>query len=116
MKTKEEQIKEHLEGLNDGELLSIYDDYCEEAGYMDDKVYWNDDELFEVFFSNTIDAVRAVSFGSYNYTDRFVKFNGYANLDSSDYLTGLIDIDDMVSYIADNIDSFDLDIDFEEED
>lgn len=46
-------------------------------------VYENDDEFFQIYFeSKVMEAVRAVSFGDYNYLDDYVRFNGYGNIES----------------------------------
>ena len=46
--------------------------------------YDNDEYFFNDYFSNTMDAVRAVCYGSYNYTDEYVRFDGYGDLESFD--------------------------------
>ena len=46
-------------------------------------VYENDDEFFQIFFeSKVMEAVRAVSYGDYNFMEEFVRFNGYGNIES----------------------------------
>ena len=46
-------------------------------------VYENDDEFFQIYFENKVmEAVRAISFGDYNYMDDYVRFNGYGNIES----------------------------------
>lgn len=46
-------------------------------------VYENDDEFFQIYFeSEVMEAVRAISFGDYNYMDDYVRFNGYGNIES----------------------------------
>lgn len=46
-------------------------------------VYSNDDEFFQIYFeSKVMEAVRAVSYGDYNYMDEYVRFNGYGNIES----------------------------------
>ena len=46
--------------------------------------YENDDDFFNTYFSNNvIEAVRAVSFGDYNYSDDYVRFDAYGNLESA---------------------------------
>jgi len=42
----------------------------------------NDDEFFECYFSEKMEVARAVCCGEYNYTDDYVKFNDYGNLES----------------------------------
>ena len=47
------------------------------------EVYENDDEFFQIFFeSKVMEAVRAVSYGDYNYMEEYVRFNGYGNIES----------------------------------
>lgn len=71
-----------------------------------------------------MEAVRAVSYGDYNYTHNYVKYNGYGNLVTMDNV-GEDDlcesIDTIAEDVADNFHNydhlFDLDEDdFEEED
>lgn len=46
--------------------------------------YENDDDFFNTYFSNNvIEAVRAVSFGDYNYSDDYVRLDAYGNLESA---------------------------------
>ena len=94
--------------------------------------YENDDDFFNTYFSNNvIEAVRAVSFGDYNYSDDYVRFDAYENLESaSEYeyyselenyadeiaeryleLVERVDIDD----VAEVIDEEDLDIEDDEQ-
>ena len=50
--------------------------------------YWdNDEEFFNTFFyNNPTEAVRSAYYGDYNYCDKYVRFNGYMNLESfNDY-------------------------------
>lgn len=46
-----------------------------------------DEEFFEIFFENPMDAARAVFFGNIqNWNDDYIRFNAYGNLESmSDY-------------------------------
>lgn len=112
-----EAVLDYLKGLDDGELISFHGDYCDLAGYTDDKIYYNDEEFFEIYFSGKIiDAVRAISYGSYDYTDTFVRFNGLGNLDSENYLSELIDLNELADYIYSNSEEFSDYIEFEETD
>lgn len=45
--------------------------------------YENDDDFFNLFFEGRpAEAVRASYYGDYRYMDEYVRFNGYANLES----------------------------------
>lgn len=49
------------------------EDYCYEI---------NDEDFFNVYFSEPMEAVRAAYFGEYKYSDDYVRFNAYGNLKS----------------------------------
>ena len=47
------------------------------------EIYENNDYFFNTYFSgNVMEAVKAVSFGDYNYSDDFIRFDAYGNLES----------------------------------
>lgn len=102
MKTRFEIWKEHWDELDDSTKVSIRNEYCREAN-NEDEVYSFDDEFFEIFFSGTkaIDVARAVFFGKIqSWSDEYIKFNGYGNLESmSEYDV----VQDTESYYLDSI-------------
>lgn len=76
------KIREYL--LNDVEELEVI---VSEINGWDGSLDWleayeNDEEFFDMFFTNTIEAVRSVCYGSYDYSDDLVRFDGYGNLES----------------------------------
>ena len=78
-----ENIKNYL--LNHinviGEIVSEINSLDGSLEYLE---YWeNDEEFFNTFFyNNPMEAVRSSFFGSYDYSDEYVKFDGYGNLTS----------------------------------
>lgn len=73
----------------------------------------NDEEFFNVHFEGKpMEAVRAAQYGEYNYTDEYVRFNGYGNLESFSDITyeqELNDsIDEIVETLLENWESIDL--------
>lgn len=74
-----EYLKDHVELLSS--MARDVNSYDGSLDYLD---YWeNDDEFFEVFYPNkTIEAVRAVCYGNYNYSDDYVRIDVYGNLES----------------------------------
>lgn len=96
-----------LNEVKDEEInMDDYNDFLRENNCSDDEIYYNDEDFFNTFFSSPLEAVRATYYGDYNYNDSFVKFNGYGNLDSADYLDDLMVLkeDYWESYIEENID------------
>lgn len=94
-------------GLSDTQKYECWNHYCQEAGYGDDEIHDNDDDFFDAYFQGkVIDAVRACYYGDYNYSHAWVKFNGSANLDSSNSIEDLISIDEMTAYIEEHPEEF----------
>ena len=90
-----EAVLEYLENLDVDDLISFHGNYCRRSSY-EDEIYLNDEDFFADYFpNNVIDAVRAVSFGEYNLHDKYVQFNGLGNLQTTDYPTEWIDLDDL---------------------
>lgn len=104
---KQEQIKEYLKSLNDGELLSIYNEFSEASGY--EQVFTMDefDEICENMDAS--DIARRCFYGKFNPNDEYFIFNGYENFDSGDYLEDFIDFDELADYIIRNNEDFDSD-------
>ena len=96
-----DQARELIDKADENELISSYNEF---ASY-DDRIYENRDEFFEEYFATHADAVRAVLFGHYNYNDSYVKFNGYAHLDSLSSYELIEEIkgnSDYLTYVAEN--------------
>ena len=101
-------------------------------GHLDNlEFYPNDEEFFNAYFSNDVmAAVRCVSGGDYNYSDDYVHFNAYENLESvtrEEYEDLLVDYADEIAEeylklvedgyiydVAEVIDEEDLDIEDDE--
>jgi len=118
-----ETIIEYLQSLEDDKLIEVWNEFARE-NYNDDEIYFNDDDFFETFFEGrVIEAVRAVNYGEYNYTDKYVRFNGYANLVSGtnyEMINQVVDMNMLADDILENEDNYyDLngieDFDIEEE-
>ena len=84
----EEVSLSELEGMV--QECCSYDDSLEEYYY-----YENDEYFFRTRYKDDMmSAVRAICYGDYNYTDDYVRVNGYGNLDSKssyDYKSDLMD-------------------------
>lgn len=101
-----EQITETLESLNDNELVDLWNNYQDNAS-KGQQVYEFDDEFFETYFTSPSEAARATFFGKIdNWNAKYVTFNGYGNLEASNYLSNLISIYDLANHIEANQDEF----------
>jgi hypothetical protein len=99
----EEAVMEYLEGLDNSELVSIHNEYCQSSGNSDDEIHSNDEEFFETFFSGkVVEAVKAATYGDYDFSHDYVMFDGYANLESFNDPTGHIDLGAIADDILEN--------------
>lgn len=104
-----EEIREIIDNMNADEQVAIHNRYCDEVGYSDDEIF-SMDEINEWLAGKDPDEILRMAFyGDFRPCDEYFCFNGYANLESTDYPDEWIDIDDIVDYIIDNDEDFDND-------
>jgi len=104
MKTKE-QIEEFLENeLRDSELVSVWNEYCEQNAYYDDQL--QDMSMFDdyVGYGKTATEVLESMSSDFNIRDNYFYYNIYG-FESTDYPEDHIDFDAMAKYIYDNDDA-----------
>lgn len=110
-----DDLWEQLENLPINKKIGLVNEinsYDRTLDYL--SVYENVGDFFETFFRGDIlEAIRAAVFGNYRYTDEFVRFDGYGNLESfsgfefeSDFYDA---IQEIVDWIIDNPNTIDLD-------
>jgi hypothetical protein len=124
---REKFIKAIIEEINcfdNDQMVQLNNEYCDQQNYPDDQIYSNDANFFaDVYVGDVMEAVRAVSYGDYNYFHDWVKLNGYGNLESMNVIDEddlCESIDTIAEEVADNFHNydhlFDLDPDdFEDE-
>lgn len=118
MKNTEKSILEAIKEMDNFELIEIHNQYCENINYMDNQIFVNDEEFFEVYFNGRInELIRAMYYGNFNPNEEFIKFDGYANLETFDNVENEIDIEAIAENIfeteAQNYYSIDLEEDEE---
>ena len=100
--TKEEAL-ERIYDLTEEKQMTLWSEFCRDKGYYEDEVFYNDDNFFDNEFDSKMSAARAVFYSTdYRFMDRFVMFNAYGNLKSSDSFKELaaIEDDDFVRYFC----------------
>jgi hypothetical protein len=75
-----------MENVEEDDLMEMVSECNSWDGSLEDYRYeYNDEDFFNIFFnSKPYEVARAVSFGSYNYNDEYVRFDVYNNLESFD--------------------------------
>ena len=100
---KKEKIREYLLN-NEDVLLDVVSELNSWNGCLENLDFWeNDEEFFNTFFDNPMEAIRATYYGNYNYNDDYVKFNGYGNIDSYSEYERIEEIKDNIDDIVENL-------------
>ena len=100
---KKNEIREYLLN-NEDVLLDVVSELNSWNGCLENLDFWeNDEEFFNTFFKNPMDAIRATYYGNYNYNDDYVKFNGYGNIDSYSEYERIEEIKDNIDDIVENL-------------
>lgn len=105
------EVLEKVENFTDDDWINAHNQYCQNNGYSDDEIYSFDEDFFETFFSNKpMEAARATAFGSVNWSDDWIKFDGYGNLESINKwsIDSHIDKDEILKDIAENTENYSL--------
>lgn len=107
--TKDE-IKLSIIQMDTRELVELNNTYCDVMHFIDDQIFINDEEFFEMCFSGKpMEAARAAVYGEYRYHHEYVMFDGYGNLKTFDKMNykDLPDIlDNITNDIIDNFEQF----------
>ena len=113
---KYETFEEKFKELSIGERLSIFNTYCIEHGDPDKEIHSFDEEFFETYFRDPMEAARATFFGKIeSWMDEYIRFNAYGNLESMSEYEVLGEIDYYLEEIFDNPDMWEDYIENEEE-
>lgn len=97
------QIKEEARYTDEYDIINAYNDYLRENHY--EEFLPNDKETFDDFFKTPMEAVLAVIHGEYEENDEYIRFNGYANIESyssSEVQDKALDDSDFIDWLKDN--------------
>ena len=97
-------LKYQMEIMDEADLLHAWQIRCDELNYMDDEIFPMDafDELMAHW--KPMDIAFRISYGDFHPNHDFFRFNGYGNLESSNYLSHIIDLEELTNEIAENED------------
>lgn len=111
---KEKLIELFIDGYENCELGSkivIHNIYVREVNCCyENEIESNDEDFFNTYFEGKpMDAVRAASYGNYNYNDDWVWFNAYGNLESGCFEGDLplLDAEEMAEWFIEHYDEVD---------
>lgn len=80
MKMTFEEFKEKYYDLSTSERIAMYNDWCAETG--NESIEHFDESFFDLFFSDRMEVCRATVYGNVDFSDEYIRFNAYGNLES----------------------------------
>ena len=87
-----EALSIEIKELTETQMMNLHNQFCESAKSVYDMIFENEEEFLNTFFSNDLNGlVRAINFGNYEYMHDYVKFDGYENLETFEYVSSEID-------------------------
>ena len=103
---KRKKLVDYINSMNTDEIVALHNDYCDAAGYEDDRIY-SMDELDEFFScSKPRWILERAFYGKFNPRHEYFRFNNSYNLESADYIFEMpISVDDIADYILSEEDS-----------
>lgn len=104
------KLRELLEDMDSEDLIEVWNEYCYNAGYMDDYIEANDlDEL--LCGKKPSEVLDALYLEHYNPNDSYVVYTiyGYKSFDFATSENSPVDISDIIKYIVDNEESLEND-------
>ena len=103
---KRKKLVDYINSMNTDEIVALHNDYCDAAGYEDDRIY-SMDELDEFFScSKPRWILERAFYGKFNPRHKYFRFNNSYNLESADYIFEMpISVDEIADYILSEEDS-----------
>lgn len=105
-----EKVKEIVNGLGTDEQIGLWNEYCDNNCYYDDRIEYNEpNDLFcDMSPEDVLNYVNLE--GKYRINDEYCVYDSYGEYVSFDYIedgNSPFDLDDLVDYLTDNEETFD---------
>ena len=96
------EVAEKIADYSDSDWMQKHNEYCSENN-IDDEIYDFDEDFFNTFFEDDpMAAARATAFGDVYWSHNYIKFDGYANLQSFSDPSDEIDYSAIIEWLIEN--------------
>ena len=100
MRNAREEVLEMLRDMNDSDLVAVHNEYCDKVSYYDDRIY----DMYEIndllYGRSPLEIITDARDVDAN--DSYIRYDGYGNLESTDYPQDWMDLDEIADYIVEN--------------
>lgn len=107
-------LKEQLLSMDIDSKIRLIDEINSYNGALEFLWIWeNEKEFFDTFFfKNPYEAARAIYYGSYAFTDPYVRFNAFGNIESLTEYEFEEDFKDYIDEIIESLEEVEIDLDY----
>lgn len=103
MRNMRDEVLEMLRDMNDSDLVAVHNEYCDKVSYYDDRIY----DMYEIndllYGRSPLEIITDARDVDAN--DSYIRYDGYGNLESTDYPQDWMDLDEIADYIVENDDA-----------
>ena len=107
MRDMKEEVLEMLRDMNDSDLVAVHNEYCDKVHYYDDRIY----DMYEIndllYGRSPLEIITDARDVDAN--DNYIRYDGYGNLESTDFPEDWMELDEIADYIAENDDALEND-------
>lgn len=102
-----EDVEDTIEDMDDNDLLTVWNLYCEAVSWDDDVVHYIDEFNDMYSYGDPLDIARMVVGTGFSPNDYYFKSDYYGDLTSDDCVAELInDIDSLINYVIEHDEDF----------
>lgn len=83
--SKKALAEEIFGNLDTGEMVQLWNEYCEACNYTDDMIFYMDDFNEFMYGLKPDEIARRIHFGKFNPMDDYFWFDGYGNLETGSH-------------------------------
>lgn len=103
MRNARDEVIVMFRDMNDSDLVAVHNEYCGKVGYDDDRIYYMEDLDELMHGMKPLDILREAR--EVNTNDDWIRWDGYGNLESTDYPQDWMELDEIADYIVENDDA-----------
>lgn len=96
----EDLVFDTIDNMNDSEMIDLWNEYCNDNGYYDDRIEYFDEGVFNDLMSGKTpyEIYQIIDNSDISFFDDYCRYNGYELNTFSDVYDS-IDIDDLVKWV-----------------
>ena len=99
----EAEFKTYLQDLPFGDLIDLWNEYCDENEYQDDRIFYSVSDFAETYLPDADAFGRMIFFGELRGWNDYVALDGYGNFISQTSVDdSKIDVDDLAQWMIDS--------------